>query len=183
MRVIAGEKRGTQLLSPPGTEIRPTYDRVREAVFGKLQFSLADKVILDLFAGSGAMGIEALSRGAAFVYFVDKNEAAVSTVRENILKTKYQEKCKIIKNDYISALKLFKNGIQFDIVFIDPPYASGNYEKALLKLDEDKLLRPGALAVLESGGALDLHIKNFYVKQTRKYGKTFITYVEFCHEE
>ena len=179
MRVIAGEKRGMQLVSPPGTDIRPTYDRVREAVFGKLQFHLADKIVLDLFAGSGAMGIEALSRGAAFVYFVDKNESAVLTVKSNVAKTKYEEKCRIIKNDYISALKLFKNGIQFDIVLLDPPYASGYYEKALQTMDEENLLKPRALIVLESDGMPDLQIKNYAARQTRKYGKTIITYLEY----
>lgn len=179
MRVIAGEKRGTQLVSPPGQDIRPTYDRVREAVFGKLQFALTDRIILDLFAGSGAMGIEALSRGAAFVYFVDKSQSAVLTVKSNVAKTKYEEKCKIIKNDYISALKLFKNGIQFDIVFIDPPYASGYYEKALQTMAEENLLKPGARIVLESDGIPDLQLKNYAVKKTKKYGKTFITYMEY----
>lgn len=179
MRVIAGEKRGVQLVSPPGDDIRPTYDRVREAVFGKLQFALAGMTVLDLFAGSGAMGIEALSRGAAFVYFVDRNERAVLTVKRNVAKAKYEEKCKIVKNDYISALKLFKNGIQFDIVFIDPPYASGYYEKALIALDEEKLLKPGALAVLESDGTLDFTLGNYTESKTKKYGKTTITYLEY----
>ncbi len=179
MRVIAGEKRGTSLLSPPGEEIRPTYDRVREAVFGKLQFFLADKAVLDLFAGSGAMGIEALSRGAAFVCFVDKNGDAIETVRSNVAKTKYEKKCRIIKNDYISALKLFKNGIKFDIVFIDPPYASGYYEKALRALDAEGLLRPGALAVLESDDIPRVQLQHYVIKQTKKYGKTMITYLEY----
>jgi len=179
LRVIAGERRGMRLISPPGADIRPTYDRVREAVFGKLQFVIAGKTVLDLFAGSGAMGIESLSRGAAFVYFVDKSESAVSTVKSNVARTKYEEKSRIIKNDYISALKLFKNGIQFDIVFIDPPYTSGFYEKALQTMDDEHLLKPGALAVLESDGIPDIQLKNYAVTQTRKYGKTIITYLEY----
>ena len=179
MRVIAGEKRGARLLSPPGGEIRPTYDRVREAVFGKLQFIIANKAVLDLFAGSGAMGIEALSRGASFVCFVDKNEGAVLTAKSNIAKTQYENKSMIVKNDYISALKLFKNGTKFDIVFVDPPYASEYYEKALEKLDTEGLLKPGALAVLESDHVLDVKLQHYVINQTKKYGKTFITYLEY----
>jgi 16S rRNA (guanine(966)-N(2))-methyltransferase RsmD len=177
--VIAGEKRGVRLQSPPGEDVRPTYDRVREAVFGKLQFTIANKAVLDLFAGSGAMGIEALSRGAEFVCFVDKNEGAISTVRSNIAKTQYEKKCRIIKNDYISALKLFKNGTKFDIVFIDPPYASGYYEKALGKMDAEGLLRPGALIVLESDHLLKAQLQHYAINQTKKYGKTIITYLEY----
>ena len=179
MRVIAGEKRGTLLNSPPGKDIRPTYDMVREAVFGKLQFQVPGTTILDMFAGSGAMGIEALSRGAEFAYFIDRDEGALQTVRANIQKTKYQEKCKIIKNDYTSALKLFKNGTKFDIVFIDPPYASGYYEKTLRLLDEYGLLKENATLVLESDEALSIELENYSQKQTKKYGKTIITYLEY----
>jgi 16S rRNA (guanine966-N2)-methyltransferase len=166
-------------MSPPGQKIRPTYDRVREAVFGRLQFFIAGKTVLDLFAGSGAMGIEALSRGACFAYFIDKSEKAISTTRSNIAKAQYEKKSQIIKNDYISALKLFKNSIQFDIVFIDPPYASGYYEKALQTLDEENLLKTGSVVVLESDGMFALQIKNYAVQQTKKYGKTIITYLEY----
>lgn len=179
MRVIAGEKRGTLLFSPPGRDIRPTYDRVRESVFGKLQFEIPGKIILDLFAGSGAMGIEALSRGAAFVYFVDRDESAIKTVRANVEKTKYEEKCKIIKNDYTSIVKLFKNDEKFDIVFIDPPYASGYYEKTLLLLDESGLLNDNAILVLESDEAFAKELKNYTQKQIKKYGKATITYLEY----
>ena len=179
MRVIAGEKRGTTLVSPPGGDIRPTYDRVREAVFGKLQFQIQDKTVLDLFAGSGAMGIEALSRGAVFVYFVDRDESAIQTVRANVLKTKYDEKCKIIKNDYIFALKMFKNVQKFDIVFIDPPYESDIYKEALELLDGNGLLNPNALVVLESGRALNIQVEGFTQTKTKKYGKAFITYMEW----
>ena len=179
MRVIAGEKRGMKLISPLGQEVRPTYDRVREAVFGRLQFFIPGKTVLDLFAGSGAMGIEALSRGASFAYFVDWSAQALLTLQSNIRKANYQEKCKIIKNDYISALKLFKKNVQFDIVFIDPPYASGYYEKALQTIETENLLKTGAQVVLESEGMLDFTIKNYTVKKAKKYGKTTITYLEY----
>ena len=182
MRVIAGEKRGALLISPPGNEIRPTYDMVREAVFGKLLFDIPGKTILDMFAGSGAVGIEALSRGAAFVYFVDRDEKAIQTVRANVQKTKYEEKSKIIKNDYTSALKLFKNGTKFDIVFIDPPYASGYYEKALILLDENGLLNDIAVLVLESDKTLGLEMNNFTQIKIKNYGKTTITYLEYKNE-
>lgn len=179
MRVIAGEKRGTLLISPPGRDIRPTYDRVREAVFGRLQFDLPGKTVLDLFAGSGAMGIESLSRGAAFACFVDRDDGAIQTVRTNVQKTQYQEKCRIIKNDFSSALKMFKNVIKFDIVFIDPPYASGYYEKTLLLLDESGVLNKNAVLVLESDEALEIKLDNYEQKQIKKYGKTTITYMEY----
>jgi 16S rRNA (guanine966-N2)-methyltransferase len=179
LRVIAGEKRGTLLNSPLGRDIRPTYDRVREAVFGKLQFDIPGTTVLDLFAGSGAMGIEAMSRGAAFVYFVDRDENAIQTVRANVQKTKYTEKCKIIKNDYSSALNMFKNAIKFDIVFIDPPYASKYYDKTLIQLDENGVLNEKAVLVLESDEELEINLNNFEQKQIKKYGKTTITYMEY----
>lgn len=179
MRVIAGEKRGTILVSPPNKDIRPTHDMVREAVFGKLQFTVQGSRVLDLFAGSGAMGIEALSRGAAYAVFVDKSEAAIQTVRANVQKTKYAEKCAIYKNNYENALKMFHFGSKFDIVLIDPPYAGGLYQKALAALDENGLLAPGAVLALESGEPLDEFPERFACTQTKKYGKTFVTYLEY----
>jgi 16S rRNA (guanine966-N2)-methyltransferase len=179
MRVIAGEKRGTILVSPPSKDIRPTYDMVREAVFGKLQFIVPGKRVLDLFAGSGAMGIEALSRGAAFAVFVDKSEAAISTVRANLQKTGFAEKSAIYKNAYEIALKMFHFGNKFDIVIIDPPYEAGLYEKALIALDESGMLNPGAILILESGEPLELFPERYTQTQAKKYGKTYVTYLEY----
>ncbi len=179
MRVIAGEKRGTILVSPPNKDIRPTHDMVREAIFGRLQFAIPQSRVLDLFAGSGALGIEALSRGAAYAVFVDKSEAAIATVRANVQKTGYAEKCAIYKNGYEIALKMFHFGSKFDIVLLDPPYAGGLYEKALAALDAAGLLNSGAVLVLESGEPLGPPPAPYTQTQAKKYGKTYVTYLEY----
>ena len=122
MRIISGEKRGLQLVSPPGKDVRPTHDKVREALFGRLQFSVPDTAFLDLFAGSGAVGIEALSRGAKHAVFCDKSDASLYVVRENIKKAGYGDKSTVVRGDYLRIIESFKNKYKFDIVFIDHTY-------------------------------------------------------------
>lgn len=182
MRIIAGEKRGLKLASQEGMETRPTLDRVKEAMFGRLQFELKGKHILDLFAGSGALGLEALSRGAQDAVFVDYDDGAGAAVKRNIEAAQMESRAVFIKNDYVAAMKLFQNKRKFDIVFIDPPYRSGFYGKVLCDLAEYGLLTAGAVVVTESGEPIEFDAKGYRLEKQKKYGKTFLTFFRWKEE-
>lgn len=129
MRVIAGEARGRKLRELPGLDTRPTTDKVKESIFNIVQFDIEGRRVLDLFAGTGQMGVEALSRGARWVTFVDSRREAVKVVRENVALTGYEEKSEILNRD---ALAFVAGRPQsFDLLFLDPPYRTGLMEKAL----------------------------------------------------
>ncbi len=132
MRVITGTARGRVLRTLEGEDVRPTTDRVKEAVFSIMQFEIEGRRVLDLFAGSGQLGIEALSRGAASATFVDMSKDSLSAVKYNLEHTKLGDNAKVVQTDALSFLKLTKD--KFDIVFLDPPYASS------LVVDSMKLL-------------------------------------------
>lgn len=129
MRVITGTARGRRLITPNGLETRPTSDKVKEGLFSAIQFDIEGRRILDLFAGSGQMGIEALSRGAESAVFVDSSKAAIYTIEENIKNCNFKDKSTVFNADYKSFLTANKN--TFDIVFLDPPYKAGILEDAL----------------------------------------------------
>lgn len=122
MRVIAGKARRLELKTVPGMETRPTTDRIKETLFNMLQYDLADARFLDLFAGSGAIGIEALSRGAAEAVFVEKNPKACACIKENLAFTKLEENGKLLNMDVLQALRSLENKGKFDFIFMDPPY-------------------------------------------------------------
>ena len=133
MRVIAGEARGRRLEALPGTDItRPTLDQVKEAMFSIVQFDLPGARVLDLYAGSGQLGIEALSRGAGQAVFVEQNEAAVQIVRENLKITKLEDRAVVMHCDALTALKRLEGKYRFDFIFMDPPY-DHELEKQMLE--------------------------------------------------
>ncbi|MBE3589854.1 MAG: 16S rRNA (guanine(966)-N(2))-methyltransferase RsmD [Firmicutes bacterium] len=130
MRVIAGEARGRRLLAPPGRITRPTSDRVREALFSMLQGAVEGARVLDLYAGSGALGIEALSRGARVAVFVELDPAALRCIRLNLERCGFTERARIWREDAARALRrLGQDGERFDLLFLDPPYASEELER------------------------------------------------------
>ena len=145
MRVITGSARGRRLKTPENDAIRPTTDNVKEAVFNILQFDVEGRRVLDLFAGTGQLGIEALSRGAASAVFVDRDRAAVQIVKEN-LKT-----CglngTLVNTD---ALSYLKGGGTFDLIFIDPPYDSGLYDEVLRTVNQVDKLSEGGIIIVEA---------------------------------
>jgi 16S rRNA (guanine966-N2)-methyltransferase len=137
MRIISGTAKGTKLNTLEGLETRPTLDRVKESLFSIIQLKIPDSNVLDLFAGSGALGIEALSRGASKAVFCDSNYSAIKIVNQNLEKTKLLNKAKVLNTNYNSALESLSNE-KFDIVFLDPPYKTNFVEKSIekiLKLD------------------------------------------------
>lgn len=181
MRIIAGEKRGLKLVTRDGLETRPTADRVKEAIFGRLQFELQGACVLDLFAGSGALGIEALSRGAQKAVFIDDDTCAEEAIKQNIALAEMEDRATFIKIDYRNALKLFQNKKKFDIVFLDPPYHSGFYETVLQELVEKELLENRAIVVSESAKPI-IKSTGLMTEKEKRYGKTFVTFFRWEEE-
>ena len=144
MRVTSGIRKGALLQSAEDLSVRPTTDKVKQAIFNMIQFEIPNRTVLDLFAGSGALGIEALSRGAKHCTFVDIQP---EIVQKNIKKVRFEELSRIVKSDYLSFLE--QCSAPFDLVFLDPPYQKGMLSEALKKLIERNLLLPGSLIVWE----------------------------------
>ena len=149
MRIITGTARGTKLVTLEGEATRPTIDKVKEALFSMIQFDIEGRNILDLFAGSGQLGLEALSRGAAKATFIDESRQAVDVVIENAKKTHLFDKCRISASGAIPFLKSAAGKESYDIVFLDPPYGSDLLPQALKQLSDGKVLAPGAIIVCE----------------------------------
>ena len=179
MRIITGKAKGVRLKTLEGDTTRPTAERVKEAVFSMIQFDLEERSVLDLFAGSGQMALEALSRGASEATLVDKSAEAVAIIKENAAKTKLSDKCTVYRSDYLDFIRRF-SGKQYDIVILDPPYALKMYAPALRALVKADMLKPTTLIICESGeeqvfdGDSELAALFTVEKQTR-YSKTFIT--------
>lgn len=151
MRVIAGKYRSRRLSAPEGMETRPTSDRLRETLFNVVAPSLADSVWLDLFAGSGAVGIEALSRGARTVYFVEAGARAARAIRENLASLGIEEGFEVIERDASTALRMLDSqAVVADFCFLDPPYRKmGDYEQILGFLSQSRILKPESLVIAE----------------------------------
>ena len=175
MRVISGTARGTQLKTPDGILTRPTADRVKEAVFSILQFELEGSRVLDLFAGTGQMGIEALSRGASSAVFVDSRREACKLVQDNLRLTKLSEKARVVQSDYLSYLNRLDG--RFDLIILDPPYAEVFLENSLKKISEIDILSDRGIIICErpADKALDMEIKGLVRGKDYRYGKTWIT--------
>ena len=132
MRVIAGTARSLRLKTPDGIDTRPTTDRIKETLFNMLQPDLPDAVFIDLYSGSGGIGIEALSRGAGHAYFVENNKNALACITENLQFTKFTDRATVLKQDVLSALQGIREK-EADIIFMDPPY-NHDYEREVLRL-------------------------------------------------
>lgn len=174
MRVITGEARGKRLCALSGEDItRPTTDMVKEAIFSIIQFEVAGANVLDLFAGSGQLGIEAVSRGAKGCVFVDSSREAVEIVRKNISACGFQDRCKVMSGDAFSFVKTAAES--FDIALLDPPYHHGTLEKVLPLLE--KHINEGGMVVCEHEKGLQLEEEYGSLKKYRtyKYGKIALT--------
>ena len=150
MRIITGSARGIALATLEGENTRPTADRTKEALFSMIQFDIEGRRCLDLFAGSGQLGLEALSRGAEHCVFIDEAREAVEIVLANAKKTKLFDRCRISTGSFASFLKNAAGKESFDIIFLDPPYALGYIPEALSLIAEGELLRAGGRIVCES---------------------------------
>jgi 16S rRNA (guanine(966)-N(2))-methyltransferase RsmD len=175
MRVITGKARGVQLKTPEGLATRPTSDRVKEALFSIINFDVPGMTVLDLFGGTGQLGIEALSRGAERAVFVDASEDACKLIRENLKRTKMESQGRVVKSDYLSFLRACRE--KFGIIFLDPPYAEVFLENALNCITEIDILQSGGIIVAERPleKPLALDFPGYTRSRDYKYGKTLIT--------
>lgn len=175
MRVITGTARGIPLKTPEGMVTRPTADRVKEAMFSIIHFDVPGAVVLDLFGGTGQLGIEALSRGAKQAVFVDAGDSACRLIKENLKRTHMNEKATVIRSDYLDYLSRCHE--KFDIILLDPPYAEVFLENALKRITEIDILRSGGIIVAERplGKDLPWEFSGFERSKDYKYGKTVLT--------
>lgn len=167
MRVISGKYKGRKLKGFDQETTRPTTDRIKESVFSMIQNEIKNSVVLDLFGGSGSLGIEALSNGAKMCYFVEKDKKMGAVLLQNIQKLQI-DNFQLYQNDYLECLKKFKNKIKFDIVFLDPPYHLNLISIVLSKLKEYDMLNTGAIVVCEYDNEL-IDDNNYEVIKYKKY--------------
>ena len=172
MRIVAGKYKGRTLLAFDGDKIRPTSDKVRESLFNILQCQIFGAKFLDLFCGTGAMGIEALSRGAQKVAFNDYSRESLSLLKKNLEKVKVEDSFEITNYDAVSFVK--NTTEKFDIIFLDPPYKSGLGEKCLPFID--KILSDNGIAILEDEIEWSGEISGLIPYDKRKYGRVHLTF-------
>lgn len=174
MRVITGSARGRKLMLPKQDGIRPTSDMVKEAIFSTIQFDLEGRRVLDLFGGTGQMGIEALSRGAAHCTFVDIKRDAVELIRKNLEHCRLEERAEVLQSDYLAYLN--RSAQQYDIIFLDPPYESEIIKKALQTITRIDKLSENGIIICENGSKNDwpeVQAPYEFVKGYR-YGNVFV---------
>lgn len=182
MRVISGKARGTKLSSIESLDTRPTLDRVKESLFNIIQNKIEDSIVLDLFAGSGAIGIEFISRGCKEAYFCEKSNEAAKMIEQNLTKTKFTESSKLLVQDYKKALKKLQNeNIKFDIIFLDPPYKANIAVEATRLIISMGLLKQNGIIIIETDekereleGLGELRVKIF---DLRKYGRASLIFL------
>lgn len=173
MRVITGLARGRRLKAPEGLDVRPTTDKVKEAVFSAVQFQLEDTYVLDLFAGSGQMGIEALSRGAKRAVFVDTSRAAVSCINDNLRAAGFERQSEVIVRDSYDYIRLTRQS--FGVIILDPPYRHGHIA-AVLPIAARKLKEGGCIICeYESEAEVPAAPEGLTLRKTYRYGKINVT--------
>lgn len=181
MRVISGKARGKKLKSLEGMNTRPTLDRVKEALFNIIQFDIENKVFLDLFAGSGAIGIEAISRGAKSVTFCDNSAEAIKIINTNIKETRSTQQARVINKDYKEALKyLAQNGEKFDIIYLDPPYKTEFANKAVEEITKLNLLSKNGIIIIETDDEKkeeEIINEGIEIFDKRKYGRAILIFI------
>jgi 16S rRNA (guanine(966)-N(2))-methyltransferase RsmD len=176
LRVISGTLRGLKLKSLPGTDTRPTLDRVKEALFSMLMSSVADSVGLDLFAGSGALGIELMSRYGGVCTFLDSSAEACKVIKDNLTKARLTDGVSVERKDAISFIS--ETSKKFDIIFLDPPYMSELYDKALSIIKERQLLRSNGLVVCECLAGYTPDCTGYIITKDKTYGKVRLLILE-----
>ncbi len=182
LRIIGGALKGKKLYSVRGTSIRPTADRLRESIFNILSQRVLDAVVLDLFSGTGALGIEALSRGAESVVFVDNRKTALSVLRRNIDSCMLDQKANIVKWNIRQNLNCIKSKKQhFDLIFLDPPYDKNLIKPTLFNLGKSHSLKNKACIVVEHSflEPIPTDFITFDLLDQRKYGKTLVSFLNY----
>ena len=188
MRIITGTAKGKRLATLEGDATRPTSERIKGAIFSSIQFDCENRVVLDLFAGSGQMGLEALSRGAERAVFIDASREAMEIVKKNARSTGFFDKSHFLVSDFRNYIRKASGREHFDLVFIDPPYELKCCAEAAGLLAKSGLVIPGALVVLESGEETvdpsDKRLSGYDVIKSTQYGKkTAVTILFYRGEE
>ena len=188
MRIITGTAKGKRLATLEGDATRPTSERIKGAIFSSIQFDCENRVVLDLFAGSGQMGLEALSRGAERAVFIDASREAMEIVKKNARSTGFFDKSHFLVSDFRNYIRKASGREHFDLVFIDPPYELKCCAEAAGLLARSGLVIPGALVVLESGEEIidpaDKRLLGYEVIKSTQYGKkTAVTILFYRGEE
>lgn len=184
MRIIGGLARGRTLVAPPGAKTRPTQDYVRESLFNIIRWDVEDARVLDLFAGTGALALESVSRGAAQAVMIDSDRAACEAIRKNVASVRLEEKCRLVQRDYRAAMELLaREGLRFDVVFIDPPYRMENTGEMCAELYDMGLLARDFLLIVEHRrGCAPMLDGRFDAFDLRSYGDTQITFARRAQE-
>jgi len=180
LRIIGGTLKGRRLLCPPGLSTRPTADRAKESIFNILSGAFQNERVLDLFAGTGALGIEALSRGAAFAVFIDQAKAAMDTIHRNIHALALNDRSRVIRWNIRRNLNCLRSIQPFDLVFMDPPYATDAVAPVLASLADCGALCPGARIVIEHSERerIILPTEVLVLADRRRFGKTLVSFVD-----
>lgn len=178
MRVISGSLKGRKIDGFDLEGTRPTMDRVKESLFAIIQDKIVDSICLDLFSGSGNLGIEAISQGSKQVYLVDYNKKAVKTIHKNIETFQIEQNCSVLNSDFKSAIKELSN-IKFDIIFLDPPYKTNYIEDAIKLIEQYNILSENGIIICESDN-LDkiIYSTNYREIKSKKYGDKYIVILE-----
>ena len=182
MRIITGKARGLHLNVPKNYDVRPTADRVKESLFSIIGGKVADAAVLDLFAGSGNLGLESWSRGAKYVQFVDNSRASLKLTDSNIQKCRAEADCKVLKHDAEAAVDLlYKQGQRFDLVFADPPYNKGWVQKILAKLGKIPILAVDGWLIAEHSAHDDIAgavPEGYEIFRCQRYGETVLSFIK-----
>ena len=185
LKIITGSVKGKHLKSLEGEHTRPTSERIKEAMFSSIQFDIEDRRVLDIFAGSGQLGLEALSRGAESCTFIDSSREAMDIVRANIALCGFESRTRYLVSDAKNYIRKASGKYVFDLVFIDPPYASACAGEVLRRLTDGGMLANGAIAVLECGDEIvdAAAFPEFEVTKEKRYGKKTALYIMLYRKE
>lgn len=180
MRVITGSVKGMRLISPKGNRIRPTSDRIKEALFSIIGNKVVDSIFLDGFAGTGNIGIEALSRGARRCYFIDNYRESLSIIKKNLTNTNLLDQSKLVNKSFVNGIKNISSfGEKIDIIFLDPPYIKGYIQPALLAILQSYALnKDGTIIIEHSKQDLIEGQKGLVCYRQKKYGNTILSFYE-----
>ena len=185
MRIIAGKARGHKLIPPATMETRPTLDRVKEAMFSSIQLYIPDGIVLDVFAGTGSLGLEAASRGAKEVYLFDKSDVTYPLLKQNVMNLKFEDFCFPIKTDAYDGMKSLANkNKKFDIIFIDPPYCREMIPEAINIIVEKNMLKEDGIIVTKIDTIEEIYegYLNIKLLKSKKYGNTTVCYYKYYEE-
>lgn len=186
MRIIAGKAKGQKLIPPATMETRPTLDRVKEAMFSIIQGYIPNAEVIDVFAGTGSLGLEAASRGAKEVFLIDKSSTTYPLLVENVKKLKFQDFVHTLNMDSYDALRMLsKKGKVFDLIFIDPPYCKEMIPEAMKIIEENNMLSKEGIIVTKIDSIEEVYsgYKDIQILKSKKYGNTTVCFYKYAEEE